>query len=63
MVVEYLMLLVISTIILAGAFGLSTGPVKMLQLKSPILAFEVQKNLQTGQDFTDEDRFNDGWRP
>ena len=62
MVVEYLMLLVISTIILAGAFGLSTGPVKMLQLKSPILAFKVQENLQTGQGFTAKDS-NDHWRP
>ena len=51
MVVEYLLLLVISVMILAGAFGLSTGPVEMFKRKSPALAYKVQANLETGKSF------------
>ena len=43
--------------ILAGAFGLDTGPVEMFQIKSPSLAFLVQENLETGQAF----RPTGGW--
>ncbi|MCZ0931616.1 MAG: hypothetical protein OXJ52_00465 [Oligoflexia bacterium] len=51
MVVEYLLLLLISAMILAGSFGLNTGPVKMFQLKSPSLAYLIETNLETGRDF------------
>ncbi|MCY4321209.1 MAG: hypothetical protein OXC37_02220 [Bdellovibrionaceae bacterium] len=51
MVVEYLLMLLISTLILAGSFGLNTGPVKMFQLKSPSLAYLIESNLETGQGF------------
>ena len=40
--------------ILAGAFGLDTGPVKMFQDKSPSLAYLVQENLETGKAFHPE---------
>ena len=51
MVVEYMLLLLISAMILAGAFGLDTGPVKMFQEKTPSLAFRVQENMETGTAF------------
>ena len=54
MVVEYLLLLLISAMILAGAFGLNTGPVKMFQNKTPSLAYLVQENLETGRAFHSE---------
>ena len=37
--------------ILAGAFGLNTGPVKMFQLKSPALAYLIESRLETGKGF------------
>ena len=37
--------------ILAGSFGLNTGPVKMFQIKSPSLAYLVEARLETGQGF------------
>ena len=51
MVVEYLLLLLMSVIILAGSFGLSTGPVKMFQDSAPYLAYKVESSLETGQGF------------
>ena len=44
--------------ILAGAFGLNTGPVKMFQLKSPSLAYLIETNLETGQGFKPQG----GWK-
>ena len=60
MVVEYLLLLLISAIILAGAFGLSTGPVKMFQGSTPYLAKKVELNLETGEDF--KPKAPQGWQ-
>ena len=51
MVVEYLLLLLISAMILAGSFGLNTGPVKMFQESTPYLAKKVEWNLETGKGF------------
>ena len=51
MVIEYLMLLFISATILTGAFGLSTGPVKMFKESTPYLAYHVEENLITGEKF------------
>ena len=55
MVTEYLLLLVISTIILAGAFGLSTGPVGMFSKNTPYLAKLVEDHIITGAEFNNED--------
>ena len=51
MVVEYLLLLLVSIMILGGAFGLSTGPVKMFKESSPYLAQKVEYHIETGQGF------------
>lgn len=51
MVVEYLLLLVISAMILAGSFGLDTGPVKMFQESTPYLAKKLEQHLETGEGF------------
>lgn len=51
MVTEYLLLLMISTIILAGAFGLSTGPVGMFRESTPYLAKNVEEHIVTGDAF------------
>ena len=52
MVVEYLLLLLISIMILGGAFGLSKGgPIEMLQKSSPYLAKQVEDHLETGSGF------------
>ena len=51
MVVEYMLLLLISSMILIGSFGLSTGPVKMFQESSPYLAKKVEYHLITGEGF------------
>lgn len=56
MVVEYMLLLLISTMILVGAFGFSTGPVKMFQESTPYLAYRVQTKLETGKGFPE------GWQ-
>ena len=55
MVVEYLLLLMISAIILVGAFGFNTGPVGMFKKNAPYLAYKVERHLETGQGF------NLGW--
>ena len=44
----------ISSLILIGSFGLSTGPVKMFQDKSPYLAYLIETRLETGQGFKSE---------
>ena len=54
MVVEYLLLLMISTMIIAGSFGLGTGPIEMFKRKTPVLAFQIQENLETGAPFRTE---------
>ena len=51
MVVEYMLLLLISSMILIGAFGLNTGPVKMFKDSGPYLAKKVEDNLITGSGF------------
>ena len=51
MVVEYMLLLLISSMILVGAFGFSTGPVKMFKESTPYLAHHVEMKLETGQGF------------
>ena len=51
MVVEYLLLLLISIVIIAGSFGLSTGPVEMFKRKTPVLAYKIQENLESGAEF------------
>ena len=51
MVVEYILLLVISTLLLIGGFGFETGPIKMMQDRSPALAYHIQTKLQTGEGF------------
>jgi len=56
MVVEYLLLLFISVGIIAGSFGLSTGPVEMFKKKTPVLAYKIEERLETGQGFKDR-----GW--
>lgn len=55
MVVEYLLLLLISIMIIASAFGLGTGPVEMFQKKTPVLAYKIQENLETGAYFRSKD--------
>ena len=54
MVVEYLLVLLISVVIIAGAFGLDKGPVEMLKKKSPVLAYKIESNLETGFQFNKE---------
>lgn len=51
MVVEYMLLLLISSMILVGSFGLNTGPVKMFQESGPYLAKQVEDQLMTGSGF------------
>jgi len=51
MVTEYVILLFISIMILGGAFGLSTGPVKMFKESAPYLAKKIEINLATGVGF------------
>ena len=51
MVVEYLLLLVVSAMILAGAFSIGNGPVKMFQKNSPHLAYKIEKHLESGETF------------
>ena len=51
MVVEYMLLLLISSMILIGSFGVNTGPVKMFQNKSPYLGKKIEWQLETGQGF------------
>lgn len=58
MVVEYILLLLISTMILAGAFGLSTGPVKMFQDNTPYLAKKVEQSIETGSGFKPDGDWN-----
>ncbi len=59
MVVEYLLLLVVSAMILAGAFGLKTGPVAMFKEGSPFLAFRIESHLESGECF----RYHSGKAP
>ena len=54
MVVEYLLVLLISITMIAGAFGLNTGPAEMLKRKSPVLAYKIESNLETGGGFNEE---------
>ncbi len=54
MVVEYLLLLVVSAMILAGAFSIGNGPVAMFQKGSPFLAKIVEDHLETGEAFRAE---------
>ena len=51
MVVEYLLLLLISVMIIAGSFGFGTGPIEMFKKKTPVLAYKIQDNLETGSAF------------
>ena len=51
MVVEYILLLVISTILLTASFGFKTGPLGMMKDRSPALAFHIQSKLETGSGF------------
>ena len=63
MVVEYMLLLMISLIILTGAFGLTTGPIAMFKEKSPYLARKVEKNLMTGNGFYEKKvKQKDQWK-
>ena len=59
MVIEYMLLLLISSMILIGSFGLSTGPIKMFQNSSPYLASKVEAQLETGAGFKPDG----GWTP
>ena len=56
MVVEYILLLVISTLLLIGGFGFKTGPLGMMKDRSPALAYHIQSKLQTGEGFPIKER-------
>ena len=58
MVTEYLLLVIISTIILGGAFGLNKGPVGMFRKNTPYLAKHVEDHIVTGAAFRPD---NVGW--
>ena len=58
MVVEYMILLLISTMMVTASFGLSNGPVKMFQDKAPYLGKLVEQRMQTGKGFV---RTNEPW--
>ena len=58
MVVEYMLLLLISSMILIGAFGVDTGPVAMFKENAPYLAKQVENNLETGRGFLDSAKAN-----
>ncbi|MGI9549135.1 MAG: hypothetical protein ACR2M7_04075 [Bdellovibrionales bacterium] len=51
MALEYFLILVMSAAILAGSFGMSTGPVKMFSESSPKLAHRLERKLMTGSQF------------
>ena len=60
MVVEYMLLLLISSMILIGSFGLDTGPVKMFRDSSPYLAKKIERDhLMTGEKFKPD---REGWK-
>ena len=48
-----MLLLLISSMILIGAFGVDTGPVAMFKTNAPFLAKQVEINLETGKGFVD----------
>ena len=60
MAVEYMLLLLISTVIILSAFGLDKGPVAMFKKNSPYLAGKLQENLETGSTFA-KDLGSEGW--
>jgi len=51
MVVEYLLLLMMSIVFLGASFGIGTGPIEMFKKKTPVLAYKIQENLKTGENF------------
>lgn len=64
MVLEYLLVLTISVMILAGSFGLN-GPVKMLSLNGSRLAHRLERRTITGYGFFSRDGGTDtnvSWR-
>ena len=62
MTVEYLVLLAMSGIIIAGAFGFSTGPVPMLRQTAPYLGYLIEKRMESGEEFRRKSD-PDGWAP
>ncbi len=65
MALEYLLLLFVSALLLAGSFGMETGPVKMFAESSPKLAHHLERRLTTGEGFFDRDKGTQryvGWR-
>ena len=51
MTVEYIFLLLISGLIIGGAFGFGNGPVGMFHKGVPPLAYKIERNLETGRGF------------
>ena len=62
MTVEYLVLLAMSGIIIAGAFGFSKGPVPMLQKTAPYLGYLIEKRMESGEEFRRKSD-PEGWTP
>ena len=61
MVVEYLLLLVVSAMIIAGAFSRGNGPVTMFRKDSPHLAHIVEMHLESGEPFRENS--DSDWTP
>ncbi len=57
MVIEYMLTLLISAMILAGAFSFGKGPVGMFQKNTPYLAWKVENHLETG-----DKKFRSEWK-
>ena len=60
MTVEYLVLLLVSAVIMAGAFGLNNGPIKMFKDDAPHLGGHIEKHLETGKAFQEKSG-NSNW--
>ena len=63
MTVEYLVLLAMSGIIIAGAFGFNKGPVPMLQQKAPYLGYLIEERMESGMIFQEKSDPGGNWRP
>lgn len=62
MVVEYILLLLMSSMILAASFGAKTGPVKMLQNSTPYLGKHIEEHLITGDGFINNKKTPISWK-
>lgn len=61
MTVEYMVLLLVSGVIMAGAFGLNNGPIKMFKKNTPFLGHHIEEKLETGKKFQEKSNPGEGW--